>query len=157
MKINLTPNKLRATVIELKKYRRGEYIPEADKCIFIDLLPIKTQKCLSAASRVVEASRKAIKHIMEKERIGEFLIRQAPSIIRGHSEIYLSDQGHVEKRPRYILVKRHEGKASGRPRLYNLAVIIEIETRGKKNQLVSAMTADMKYIEKRFKKVECSH
>jgi hypothetical protein len=131
---------LQETIYQLKDSLRGEEILHPRNMGAIAILSLKTQAALSVEMATVWSTRRAIKHILDKND-GEFLIAKTPEIIASHESVYKSKELDKETgRPRILLIKRYpDGK--------DLFSVIEVKLAGEKNQLVTTARVGKRYLE----------
>ncbi|HEY5221176.1 MAG TPA: hypothetical protein VIJ29_03495 [Candidatus Paceibacterota bacterium] len=131
-------------VQELRAISPKGKIADSQSRITIGLLPHKTKIFLGAETPIVEATPRAIKHIIDKN-CGGFLALKATEIIARHESIFESKTTDRETGlHRIVLVKRYPG---GR----DLFAVIELKF-GAANQLVTVARVGKNYL-KPLKKI----
>lgn len=124
-------SKFHETINLLLKFKKGDIIPNPDFLIKI--------RC----GGIFYISRRSIAHIIQKEKVGLYLIRNMNSCIR---------------QPDFVFLSNHSGKANAKRHIYfkemdERSIAVVIEYRESKSYIVTAMAARKKYLNNKYKKL----
>jgi len=128
--------KFQKHINELIKYDKDEVIPNPEYSIRLS----------SSYLGKVYITRRTIAHIVQKEKVGMLLIGSVEQVIKSFNRIYFSRKNNISNSNRYILFKENISSK-------NIAVIVEVNKKVKTTYVITAMIADKKYLDRKYKKL----
>lgn len=129
---------------EFTQLPAGTHINYPNALIYLFEVPESLSLLINIKHKSIYISRRAIKHVVDKMNVGVDLLYDLQDILKNHQNIYVSNKKNKKdsSKCRYILVTSHNFKMKG----------FVLETNGI-NTVVTAMMVDIKYIDKKYKKL----
>lgn len=126
------------SINELKRYKKGEIIPNPDDIYQLDVI---------FGYKKVIISRRSVAHILQKGEVGITLVNSINSCLDDYDSVFLSDKGYNIDCRRLIILKKREDSLS------SIAVVIEYIGNKESISVVTVMIADERYLIRKYKKL----